>query len=148
MGRPKGSLNKTRQPNIELECDFCRKIFSVRLWRITQGNKRGKPVRFCSMACQHKGTIDKRVRYGEQTGQWKDGRSSYRQRAFREKGEICELCGYKKYKILLWIHHKNFIGRKNQIDHNIENLEVLCIRCHLERHYEAGKDIRYHVVQE
>lgn len=66
----------------------------------------------------------------------------YREKAFQAKGKSCEECGYSKHEELLWVHHKNFVPRKLQTDHSIENLEVLCIRCHLEKHLVVEGRVR------
>jgi hypothetical protein len=96
-------------------------------------------ARFCSAACQRAGTVDLRKKFGEEHPHWKGGRATYRERALRERGAVCEICGYDKHATLLWVHHKNLKPRAVQDDHSLDNLEVLCIRCHLEKHLEVGK---------
>lgn len=76
--------------------------------------------------------------FGEDHPRWNGGKASYRRRALREKGAACEECGYDEHSELLWVHHENLKPSATQDDHSIENLEVLCIRCHLEKHIETG----------
>jgi 5-methylcytosine-specific restriction endonuclease McrA len=54
------------------------------------------------------------------------------------KGLACEKCGYdgKEYPSLIWVHHRDFKGKTGS--NEIDNLEVLCIRCHLEKHLAIG----------
>ncbi len=119
---------------LKLVCRYCGKRFERYRSQI-------QPVgggQFCSRLCSQRGTVEKRKRFGPQHGLWRGGSGSYRERALRAYGEQCMVCGYFAYRELLWVHHKDFRGRRVQeADHSLENLEVLCIRCHLEKHIAA-----------
>lgn len=141
MAREVGTPNRNHCPKLLKMCDYCDGWFEK---YPSQLRHHGWSVaRFCSGDCQRKGTQAQRALAitGPLSPHWKGGKTTYRERAFSERGERCEECGYAKYKTLLWVHHKNFKSRKAQDDHSLENLEVLCIRCHLEKHVEAGESI-------
>jgi 5-methylcytosine-specific restriction endonuclease McrA len=126
VGRPKGSLNKSHVALIDKECGHCGIAFTV------LPSKAGR--KFCSRPCSYEGRTRGWVKRGTEHPLWKDGRASYRDRAIAEYGAVCCECGYDKHVELLQVHHKDFA----RTDHSLPNLEVLCVRCHLERHVEAG----------
>jgi len=131
VGRPKGSGNK-QSKKIETICPACGKHF----WRCPSVLKKLEEaghIAHCSRACARVNRKNTQKQFGSETANWRGGQGSYRQRAIRECGLICEQCGYDgtTYPGLIWVHHKD--GNRN---HNeLNNLEVLCIRCHLEKHY-------------
>ena len=142
MPRPKGSLNKYHIDKIKLICPTCNKEF----WEypsIVKHNKIRKCLIYCSRKCSDKNRKKIWKKFGEQSSNYKNGESAYRNNALRIKGFICEKCGYdgNLYKSLIWIHHKDFSKRTTTLNRNntIENLEVLCIRCHLENHLKIKK---------
>jgi len=51
-------------------------------------------------------------------------------RLLKERGIVCEKCGYDKYEILQ-VHHKN----RDVNDNRMENLELICPNCHCEEHF-------------
>ena len=51
-------------------------------------------------------------------------------RLLKERGVICERCGYSKLEILQ-VHHKD----KNRLNNNLNNLELICPNCHYEEHF-------------
>jgi len=55
----------------------------------------------------------------------KDGASSYRERALRHYGCICNACGFTNL-LALEVHHID----KNRDNNSIDNLVVLCANCH------------------
>lgn len=57
---------------------------------------------------------------------------AYRNQAFASKKKKCEKCGKTKFKSLsqLHIHHKD----KNRLNQKLNNLQVLCSKCHLKIH--------------
>jgi hypothetical protein len=132
MARKKGTPNKHHVQKIQRECQWCGVTFEVYPSRVNRGPSRAI---YCTMACQRKGSAEKRKRFGPEHALWKGGSGSYRERAIAAYGAVCANCGYAKESSLLWVHHKDF-ARSN---HNISNLEVLCIRCHLERHLERDR---------
>lgn len=60
--------------------------------------------------------------------------SSYRRKAFDVYGCKCQKCGYDAYPTLVQVHHID----RNRENSDINNLQVLCIRCHMEDHFDAG----------
>lgn len=104
------------------------------------------PTIFCGLSCSSKSyyrshpelkqKLNSNVPRGERHQFWKGG-MDYRRKALEHYGAKCQICGYDKYPQLLWVHHKDFSSRKNGDQNNsLENLQVLCIRCHLEIHVE------------
>ena len=51
-------------------------------------------------------------------------------RLIKERGEVCQRCGYCKFEILQ-VHHRDR-DRKNN---NLDNLELICPNCHCEEHF-------------
>ena len=135
MGRPRGSKNKKESCKIKLVCPVCDKTFLRFPSEIAKAQERGYNVFHCSKKCARANRKNNWKLYGKDRASYKDGGSSYRQKAIRTKGLVCERCGYngKKYPSLIWIHHKDFNRTYNELD----NLIVLCIRCHLEAHLDA-----------
>jgi hypothetical protein len=143
MGRPKGSRNKTHVAKISLTCEHCGNDFerypsqtSTRFGGTSIHKSQG---RFCSQRCQILGTREQAAAKisGARNHNWKGGGTAYRSAAIKAYGAACQQCGYDKYEELLWVHHKDFKGRQHNND--LDNLEVLCIRCHIEKHIEAGE---------
>lgn len=84
---------------------------------------------FCSRSCKDTaqkigGIVD------IQPSHYKTGVSSYHKKAIEQLGIECQRCGYHKYPICV-VHHKD----RNRQNNSIENLEVLCSRCHDEDHF-------------
>ena len=54
----------------------------------------------------------------------------------------CERCAHEGSKSRLGVHHRN----RDKHDQRLENLEVLCHRCHMQEHAKAGEIgwSRYH----
>lgn len=55
-------------------------------------------------------------------------------RLLKQRGVVCERCGYNK-KEILHVHHKD----RNRSNNDMENLELICPNCHYEEHY-LGKN--------
>ena len=58
---------------------------------------------------------------------------------------LCERCFAKgKYVPGVIVHHKEYITEKNYMDDNVflnlDNLELLCAKCHLEEHGVGEQD--------
>jgi len=47
----------------------------------------------------------------------------------------CERCNHDGSESRLRVHHKN----RDKHDHRLENLEILCHRCHMQEHATAGE---------
>ena len=52
----------------------------------------------------------------------------------KERGEICELCGYDKYPQILEAHHKTPTSERGSSEP--ENIIILCPNCHRLEHYK------------
>jgi 5-methylcytosine-specific restriction endonuclease McrA len=116
-------------------CGGCGNEFFLYESQMTRG--RGK---FCSRACSAKHR-DKRWTAsitGARNPLWNGGSGTYRDRAIREYGAACAECGYDREPSLLWVHHKDF----SRTNHNLDNLVVLCIRCHLELHVARDRALQ------
>lgn len=139
MGRPKKSLNKKHIKKTTLLCPTCGISFKRYPSFVRQNKIRGN-LNYCSRKCSDKNRKNVWKVFGEGTSNYKDGNSSYRERAIRIKGLICEECGYngKDNPGLIWVHHSDF-SKRGTYNSSIENLKVLCIRCHLEKHYAIQK---------
>jgi GTP cyclohydrolase I len=69
------------------------------------------------------------------------GGSSYRTRALYFYGAKCQRCGLvPKKKSYLHVHHIDETNINTELaDHSLENLMVLCVRCHRRLHNEISK---------
>jgi hypothetical protein len=95
----------------------------------------GKPIlssankKTCSRGCSNKHRIGIKYKLNGP----KDKVKYYqflKARLLQARGNVCQVCGYNKYKILQ-IHHKD----RNKFNNNLENLELICPNCHYEKHY-------------
>lgn len=129
FGKKRKEETAQRFPNTI--CATCAKTF----WRAPSKQKLAKSgFQFCSRVCKENAQrIDSDLMIAEiQPTHYKTGASAYRAKAIRLHGAICNRCGYCKYEKLLDVHHKD----RNRENVSGSNLEVLCVRCHLEDHYE------------
>lgn len=113
---------KTKQRRETLTCSQCGKQF-VKLTGKKKNSRHG--FYFCTRACKD---LAQRIGGIEEIrpGQYKNGKSYYRERALREYGQKCCQCGYDKYSAMLDVDHID-----NNREHNsLENLQVLCVWCH------------------
>lgn len=55
---------------------------------------------------------------------YRNGIAHFQKRAYEKYPKICSICGSIK---LLCVHHKD----KNRDNNNIENLQIVCTRCHM-----------------
>lgn len=53
-----------------------------------------------------------------------------KQEVFNERGKECEQCGAQHY---IHVHHLNYDNLGNE---NLEDLQILCYRCHMSKHDE------------
>lgn len=92
----------------------------------------GTNKKTCSRACANKHRAG--IKY-KLHGPRKDKVKNYqalKNRLWSSGKEICERCGYGKFKILE-VHHRN----RDRSNNNIENIELLCPNCHAEEHYSG-----------
>ena len=106
-------------------CDWCGKDFETTPSKLKNSKK---DLHFCTRSCkdtaQRIGGLD-----GFQTphyGIGVRGLKTYRERVFREKGEVCCRCGYSGDSKMLDADHID----EDRSNNNIENLQVLCVWCH------------------
>jgi GTP cyclohydrolase IA len=69
------------------------------------------------------------------------GGTTYRKRALDYYGNKCSRCGFKpKSASKLHVHHKDGMNISSELaDHSVENLRVLCRKCHRKLHNELSK---------
>lgn len=104
-------------------CNTCGKKISRAKSKVNVG-KHG--YNFCSRLCKEKAqSIDGHIPDIRPT-HYGDGKTEYRQRAFKIHGSICNRCKYNEDDRMLDVHHIDG-NRKNG---NPANLEVLCVWCH------------------
>lgn len=95
----------------------------------------GKPIlsgqnkKTCSRSCANKHRTGIRYKINSTRSKVKSYKI-LKIRLLKERGRICERCGYNKYEILQ-VHHKN----KNRFNNDLDNLELICPNCHFEEHY-------------
>lgn len=109
--------------SVTLVCSMCTKEF-LRKENNLQYSKSG--LRFCSRACKDAAQRIEGLP-ALHLPHYKDGADFYRVRAIRYYGAFCMRCGYNEYERMLDVHHRDHDRQNNKI----ENLEVLCVWCHL-----------------
>lgn len=111
---------KKRPEKVSIICSTCTKPFL----RIKTYLKYSE-IYFCTRKCK-----DQAHRTEEGPGnklQYEEGMWSYRRKAVKHYGPVCMRCSYDKYEKMLDVHHRDC----NRANNKIENLEVLCVWCHL-----------------
>lgn len=89
----------------------------------------GENKKTCSRSCSNKNRTGIRYKINSPRDKAKDIRT-LKIKLLKNKGKICERCGYDIYEILE-IHHKD----KNRKNNELSNLELLCPNCHTKEHY-------------
>ncbi len=144
----------TRKPNTQ--CAICKKAIYRRPSEIKMRNNRvfcsqncygvacrkevpcivcGKPIlsglhkKTCSRSCANKNRAGIKYKLNRPKDKVKDLRA-LKSKLLRDRGSVCEQCGYAKMPILQ-IHHVDR-DRKNN---SLKNLKLLCPNCHMETHY-------------
>lgn len=113
------SNGKPKAEKIEKTCLCCGTMF-----RTEPRTTREQVV--CSRACSNT-----HFRSGPNNGNFIDGYSGYRAKAFHQKPNECSRCGYKENTAALEVHHKDH----NRSNNDIENLIILCANCHAITHW-------------
>lgn len=102
----------------EVPCLVCKKPILAGLHKKT-----------CSRACAN--THRSCIKYNGRSLQDKvKSQQALKKRLLKERGTICERCGYDKLEIL-HVHHKN----RDRNNNDLSNLELICPNCHYEEHY-------------
>jgi len=118
-------------PNPEKKCIRCGK------------HTRNSSTRYCTSQCHTKHIIETKIESwlsGEWDGSKRSGTLSrtIRNYLIEKANNTCEKCGTKEWfgnYVPLEIHHKD----GNSKNHNIDNLEVLCMHCHYHTGNYAGR---------
>ena len=104
-------------PDPEKYCERCgKRLRRNRYGKTLEDMTRFKCRKFCSLRCAN----SRGIRSMSSTQQHK--------LSARFRKPRCELCGVVPPKSQLHVHHIN----KNWRDHRPENLQTLCIKCHLQ----------------
>lgn len=95
---------------------------------------------FCGRECSLKWNASLHI--GEDSSNWKGGKSSYKSILSREEvKKACVLCG-KDYLKILSVHHLD----QNRNNNNVRNLVWLCQNCHfLVHHYSTEKQKLFNI---
>ena len=146
---------------VERKCEMCGKVFYTFPSQVKRGGGR-----YCSKGC---GTrfrnltdnpaklpdVRKKIKEnhadfsgknnpmygvrGKDAPNYKTGASKYngyyRMVALTNKPPICEECGTKPTKYNLHVHHKD----RDRSNNTLENLKVLCAKCHSSNHAESAE---------
>jgi 5-methylcytosine-specific restriction endonuclease McrA len=123
--------------------DKLSKAKSGQTYEQIHGEEKGKELRIRKANSTSKSWQDPEVRKARCIGisksmqgkGYKNGAHGFRKRALEHYGCKCQKCGYDKYVSVLDVHHKDYDRTNNELD----NLEVLCVRCHIEKHIEDGR---------
>jgi 5-methylcytosine-specific restriction endonuclease McrA len=120
---------------VELVCPVCGKTFYRWPVLIKQSKEQGYSI-YCSRECAAANKKEIWPYHGADCYAYKMGKFCYRDMAIREYGTVCADCGWDgaEYPSLLRVHHKDFRPRDEEGANELENLVVLCIRCHQARH--------------
>ncbi|MGE5438002.1 MAG: hypothetical protein ACM3O3_12355 [Syntrophothermus sp.] len=120
------SKNKLRKGSMIINCKQCNKTVKKQL---SDYKKSKSGNMFCSHRCSqlYNSKTDRKHPF------YKNGKSSYRNKALKYLENKCSVCGYDIVKILE-VHHKD----KNRENNDISNLDILCPT----HHNEYQKDIR------
>ncbi len=134
IGVAKTHLARTAEinkPNVE--CAHCHKMFYK---KVSNRNKSKSGLYFC---CREHKDISQRIGGIKeiQPPHYSLGKHCYRDIAFRNYQHQCAKCFYSKIPEILEVHHVD----RNRENNSIENLIILCSRCHDEEHFltKTGK---------
>ena len=129
------------EPTLEdRKCEETRRRVCIRCGNVLPSDRQ----KFCSDKCRSCYTTQQyRIRrnmikkpgvgsgnnqgYHETHATWKSGIGTFKQIAFEHYPKICNRCGSSKY---ICVHHID----ENRYNNVIENLEVLCKKCHQAHH--------------
>lgn len=129
-----------RRP-VELEASKGKAYCGQRCYGLSQRKETpcvmcGKPIlaskhaRTCSRACANRYRAGIRYKLGRPLKDKVQNQRSLKLRLIKERGSVCERCGYSKVEIL-HVHHRD----RNRNHNELGNLELICPNCHYEEHY-------------
>lgn len=124
---------KTISSTKETTCGHCGKDI-VKFKREIEESKSGKV--FCNSSCS--ASYNGKLFIEDKAKNWQGGFYSYRTRALKEYGLVCNNCGFKEVPEVLQVHHID----RNRDNNILSNLEVLCPTCHNIDHFN-NKDGLY-----
>lgn len=101
----------------EIPCIICKKPILSGLNKKT-----------CSRSCANVNRAGIKYKIGSPRDKVKS-QHALKLKLLREKGTVCERCGYNKHEILQ-VHHKN----RDRTNNTVDNLELICPNCHYEEH--------------
>jgi 5-methylcytosine-specific restriction endonuclease McrA len=122
-----GQIPSDKYRNAKYCSTKCRNAYNSYKWRVSKG------------LIEKPGVGSGGNQLGENNHQYKTGIGSYSTKAFKRYGRQCNRC---KSTTNLLVHHINHDRSNN----NIENLEVLCKKCHQNHHCirdEKGRFIQH-----
>lgn len=140
------TLDSSKEACVETRRGVCIKCGSL----ISQ--TKYKSAKYCSSKCRdafksHQWRIKKGLikapftgsggnQWGENNHQYTTGKTSYKRNTFNYKDKKCERCGSNTH---ILVHHKD----ENRENNSLENLEVLCKKCHQHHHCKRDKFGKY-----
>jgi 5-methylcytosine-specific restriction endonuclease McrA len=129
IGISKTHLERNAKINLpNVECSYCHKIF------YKSNSKKKSPKSNLHFCCREHKDLAQRIEFGLKDihpPHYSGGSSSYRDIALRNFPNKCANCEYDKIPEILEVHHKD----RNRENNNLENLIILCSRCHDEQHF-------------
>lgn len=114
----------SRKVRIKVICTYCKQKFEI---TPSDKKKSRSGLFFCSRQCKDNA---QKIDFGLiqiQPNHYNKGESEYRNRALEKYGKKCSHCKYDEFEEGLDVHHID----EDRNNGNIDNLLVLCARCHV-----------------
>lgn len=111
-------------------CAFCQQAFYKQKSHFANSRS---GLLFCTRHCKDQAQRLESGIVAIQPSHYDLGQSVYRAAALRNYPNICNSCGYDTIPDILEVHHKDH----NHTNNSLENLEILCPRCHAEHHFNT-----------
>lgn len=97
----------------------------------------GAHKKTCSRLCANRHRTGIRYKLSEPRKDKVKSQRTLKLRLLRQRGTVCERCGYSKYEVLQ-VHHRD----RDTNNSNLKNLELICPNCHAEEHYLENSWLR------
>ncbi len=125
-------LSRVKKTGKEIKCGNCETTVYKSVG-VINASKSGRL--FCSKSCSV--TFNNSHRMGDKNPNYKNGNTTYRKKALKNKPLICEVCGYDEYPEVLHVHHLD----GSHLNNKLENLKIVCPTCHEVIHFleKSGK---------